>query len=446
MTTKEKREKRGALATQMSELAGTPTPENMAKFDQIDAEQKQLKVEIDNEERAAAAVTTAAALEAEMRSSRRPPNGDPNGGGDGDDTTQEAQAEAYASAFRNYLRYGLETNQYQSGVTAEERALLLTRRRSISPISGVEQRAGVSNEGGPPFGAYPGSTTGFFVPVGFVNKVESALKWYGDMLNVATILETATGQPLPYPTDNDTTQTGALLAESSPVATSDVSISMIMLGAFKFTTNMVKVSIEMLQDSAFDIDAFLSQKFGIRLGRILNTKFTIGVGTTEPLASSQPRPLAWLASLRLVVTPLSETTTRPRPIRAIRSATSTWSTLSTAWTRRTVIAAKYMMHDQTLRFIKTLKDKYGHPLWVPGIASGAPDTILSYKYSINNDMAHDCAECNHRAFGALDKYWCAGSKTCRSCAWLSGLLITGRSRSSASRGTTATCSMPELTR
>ena len=66
--------------------------------------------------------------------------------------------------------------------------------------------------------------------------------------------------------------------------------------------------------------------------------------------------------------------------------------------------AKWMMHDSTLRFIKGLKDKYGHPLWLPGVAVNAPDTILGYPYSINNDMATLAASGKTVAFGALDKY------------------------------------------
>jgi HK97 family phage major capsid protein len=63
-----------------------------------------------------------------------------------------------------------------------------------------------------------------------------------------------------------------------------------------------------------------------------------------------------------------------------------------------------MMHDNTLRKIKELLDKYGHPIWVPGMAASAPDTILGYPYSINDDMATIALNAKTVAFGALDKY------------------------------------------
>jgi HK97 family phage major capsid protein len=48
--------------------------------------------------------------------------------------------------------------------------------------------------------------------------------------------------------------------------------------------------------------------------------------------------------------------------------------------------AGYMFHDQTLRVVKVLLDKYGRPLWKPGVSTGDPDTINGYPYHINNDM------------------------------------------------------------
>jgi HK97 family phage major capsid protein len=48
--------------------------------------------------------------------------------------------------------------------------------------------------------------------------------------------------------------------------------------------------------------------------------------------------------------------------------------------------AKYMLADNTLGTLKTLLDKFGRPLWVPGVAVGAPDTINGYQYVINQSM------------------------------------------------------------
>jgi HK97 family phage major capsid protein len=99
---------------------------------------------------------------------------------------------------------------------------------------------------------------GFLVPQGFVYDVEQALKWYGDMVNegVVTMMNTSTGNPMPYPTDNDTTNTGELIGEAQQVTEQDVTIGSITFNAYKYSTKMVKLSLELLQDSAFDRRAY----------------------------------------------------------------------------------------------------------------------------------------------------------------------------------------------
>jgi HK97 family phage major capsid protein len=45
-----------------------------------------------------------------------------------------------------------------------------------------------------------------------------------------------------------------------------------------------------------------------------------------------------------------------------------------------------MLNDTSLKVIKSLLDKYGRPIWLPGLAVNAPDTILGYLYVINQSM------------------------------------------------------------
>jgi HK97 family phage major capsid protein len=54
--------------------------------------------------------------------------------------------------------------------------------------------------------------------------------------------------------------------------------------------------------------------------------------------------------------------------------------------------------------MKTLEDKYGRPLWMPGMTAGAADTINGYRYSGNDDMAPLGPDNKSVAFGPVDKY------------------------------------------
>jgi HK97 family phage major capsid protein len=396
MTVKEMRERRGKIAHDMHELTSNFTPENRQKFDLLDQEQKDLKVQID-------AIERAAALEAETRATAAPPNGQPNTGqqNQGDDEKR------YNEAFSRYLKYGWEHKPHQgiAGISPEDRSILSKRTKrvvldgnDIANLNTEYRDFNVGTSGG----AYPGSTTGFFVPVGFVNSIESALKYYGDMLGVSTIMETATGQQLPFPTDNDTTVMGEMIGEGTQVSTQDVSIGQIMLGAYKFSTKMVKVSIELLQDSAFALEPYLVDKFGIRLGRILNNKFTLGSGSNEPQGIITGATVGLSASTTPAIQG-DDNATSPDPTQQFGylDLVNLEHSVDRLYRGR---GAKWMFHDTTLRYFKTLKDKYGRALWTPGMTANAPDTILNYPFSINNDMAQLGAGNITVVFGQLDKY------------------------------------------
>lgn len=63
-----------------------------------------------------------------------------------------------------------------------------------------------------------------------------------------------------------------------------------------------------------------------------------------------------------------------------------------------------MFHDQTLSALKRILDKFGRPLWTPGIAVGQPDTINGYQYVINQSMPQIAASATTIAFGDMKKY------------------------------------------
>jgi hypothetical protein len=51
-------------------------------------------------------------------------------------------------------------------------------------------------------------------PQGFYDKLIDAEKAYGGMIDAAFVFDTASGNALPIPTDNDTTNSGAILGEN----------------------------------------------------------------------------------------------------------------------------------------------------------------------------------------------------------------------------------------
>jgi HK97 family phage major capsid protein len=193
------------------------------------------------------------------------------------------------------------------------------------------------------------------------------------------------------------------VGEGQQVTDADVGIGHIIFGAYKFTSQMVKCSLELLQDSAFDIEDFLKEMFAIRLGRILNTMFTVGTGVSQPTgiltALANNSAPVYTAQGSAANTGGSQTGANSIGYVDLVELEHSVDPLY-----RRPQGAMFMLHDQTLKSVKEILDKYGRPLWVPGVSSNAPDTILGYGYAINNDMATIAAGATTVIFGALKKY------------------------------------------
>ncbi len=54
------------------------------------------------------------------------------------------------------------------------------------------------------------------------------------------------------------------------------------LPVYKYSSKIVAVPFELLQDASVDVEAFVQGRMVTRLGRITNTHFTVGTGTAQP--------------------------------------------------------------------------------------------------------------------------------------------------------------------
>src|SRR5262245_465790 len=123
---------------------------------------------------------------------------------------------------------------------------------------------------------------GYTIPDEMMMSLEKALLWFGGMRQAATIIRTESGADLPIPTANDTAQAGVILDINTQVANQDVTFGQLVLKAWKYSSKQVLVPVELMQDSAVNLPEMLGDMLGERIGRIQNTHFTTGAGTTLP--------------------------------------------------------------------------------------------------------------------------------------------------------------------
>lgn len=338
MTVKALREQRAKIALDAQELIKKGekiTKEEMAQFDTMMAKVDDLQAIIDRTEKAE---TLAASL------------GEPI---DRLDPTRPAIAKALTpkdKEFYDWLRNGAA-----GGGTKQSRDFIHMPilNAATDPQS---TSAGVGGE---------------FIPVGFSNQLETARKQFGGMFNAGcTRMPTAEGNQINWPTMDDTTNEGALLAENTQDTVNQLVTSSKRLDAYKYTSKIVLVSVELMQDSFFSFDQVVGRALGERLGRIQNRHLTVGTG------SSQPNGVV-TASTAGVTAALSSAITSPELLALIHSVDPAY---------REGPSVGFMFHDTTLLEIRKLVDTQNRPLWQPSIREGEPDRIWGRKYTINQSM------------------------------------------------------------
>jgi HK97 family phage major capsid protein len=251
-----------------------------------------------------------------------------------------------------------------------------------------------------------GAAGGYFVPAGFVYDVDVATKFYAPLMNGSSfrVLETATGAVLPYPTSNDTTQQAIPLAENTQANENPLTMGQTTFGAYKFTSQVVRVSLELLQDSAFDIEAFLKDQFGVRFGRAYEKYFTIGAGSGSSVPTGILTALNALDIPEVIANGANANSGNAGDTGANSIGTNDLVELEHSVDPSYRSRGQWMMHDTTVRQLKQLLDKFGRPIWLPGIAVNSPDTILGYPYTINQSMPQIAPNAVTILFGDLSKF------------------------------------------
>ena len=373
-------DERGRLTNEMRAYLDKNEP---AKFDEIDARVVAIDQQIEREQKLAKLEKAQAAF----GESHQPPMLDiaPSL----DNPEAKAAMQRYDDAFEAYIRVGMD------GMDADDRAILQGRYHAgdskakiVTLASGRRIRA-----------AQTETTTGggYIIPQGFMGFLEEALKYYAGIMGNVSEFSTETGNPLPWPTVNDTSNMGRILTINTQVTETDEVFGQVMFGAFTGTSDIVLVPIQLLQDSYFDLNKELAKLLGIRLGRLFNNKLTVGVGTTEPSG----------IVTEVVNSGLTYTTAAGQTSAIVGDdLINLEHTVDVAYRA----GAKYMFADSTLKAIKKLKDSYGRYLWLPGLAASDPNTINGYPYAINNDVpalgrnGSPLVGNNFMLFGDLSKY------------------------------------------
>lgn len=226
-----------------------------------------------------------------------------------------------------------------------------------------------------------GALGGFTIAPYFNANIESALLYYGPMLQVTTPLRTETAADFPMPTDNETTKSGSYIGENTAVTTTEgVTVNLVIFHAYKATTNAILVPFELLRDTALNLPSYLSGKLGERLGRFMNTELTLGGGSTGVGAVANTN-----TKTKGIVT--AATTFAAAGASAITFDDVLGLEHSVDLAYRNMPGNGYMCNDAITLALRKLKASgTGAYLWTDGTTAGQPDRLNGRSLYPNNDM------------------------------------------------------------
>lgn len=231
------------------------------------------------------------------------------------------------------------------------------------------------------------SEGGYTVDETMGNRIIEQMKNFGGMRSVATVQSTARGQQINWPTNNDTTNVGRWLAENSAATETDAVFGTTSINAWTASSDMIAVSSQLLQDSNFNIEAFLVKILSKRLGRLSNTGYTVGDGSSKPNG-------------------IVEDSTFGKAAAAIGATTfNEFLDLKYSVDRDYRNNATWMFNDNTsLAMKKIALASEGQTLWQEGIIGGTPSTIDGDAFTINNDMPDMAAGTHPVIYGDISEY------------------------------------------
>lgn len=274
----------------------------------------------------------------------------------------EETAEKYTRAFNAFLREGI------SSLNNEDRTLMEAAFRA--------QSQGTGSEGG------------FSVPEGFGGKIIETLEQFGGIMSAATLIQTEGAEDIPFPTVDDTGNSGVgELAENATMADQDVVFGQATLNAYIYGSGVIPVSHKLLGSQVLDLEGFLAQLMGKRIGRRLAGKLATGTG------SSQPQGITIGAGTG--VTAASATALAYTDITGLEAA------VDPAYQAM----GKFVFNQTTLKAFKDLADSDGRPLWLPGLADRAPATLLGYEYVLDNSMPTAATGTVPVVFGDISQFY-----------------------------------------
>lgn len=234
------------------------------------------------------------------------------------------------------LKAGRASNEYKA-------AMLAAMRSNFRQVSNVLQE-GVDSAGG------------YLVPEEYDSRLIDVLTEENILRSLGTTITTSGEHKINIAAAKPA---AAWIEEGGALTFGDAAFAQTILDAHKLHV-AIKVTEELLYDSAFDLERYIIEQFGKALANSEEDAFLNGDGVGKPLGLFAETGGGTVADTVTKIT------------------TDSVINLVYALKRPYRKKAAFILNDKTLSSLRTLKDGVGAYIWQPSYQAGEPDRLLGY--------------------------------------------------------------------
>ena len=226
---------------------------------------------------------------------------------------------------------------------------------------------------------------GYLVPEEFERQIITGLDEVNMIRSLAKVITTHHERKIPIAAGHSVatwTPENAAFTESNPT------FGQKQIDAFKLT-DLIRVSVELLQDSEFDLESYIAAEIARAFGIAEEQAFCVGTGTNQPtgIFTADGGTVGVTAAAANAVT--------------VDEVISLVYALKSPYRKN----AKFLMNDSTVSILRKLKDLNGAYMWQPSVQAGQPDKLLGYDLYTSPYAPTVEAGALAIAFGDFRNYW-----------------------------------------
>ena len=231
----------------------------------------------------------------------------------------------------------------------------------------------------------PDADGGYLVPEEFERQIISGLDEANVIRSIAKVITTHHDRKIPVAVGHSA---ATWTAENAAFTESNPTFGQKQIDAFKLT-DLIRVSVELLQDSEFDLEDYIANEFSRAFGAAEEEAFCVGTGTNQPtgIFTANGGTVGVTAASATAIT--------------VDEVISLVYALKSPYRRN----AKFLMNDATVSLLRKLKDNNGAYLWQPSVQAGQPDKLLGYDLYTSPYVPTVASGALAIAFGDFQNYW-----------------------------------------